>query len=62
MKINIINFEDVYDIIPNIEGDSMYSISIVFNNGECMSYGYTSKDDFRNDYKHLVNEFHNIGG
>ena len=54
MRVSIIDFGDIVDIIPNIEGDGIYSISVVFNDDTCMSYAYTDRDGFRYDYKFLL--------
>lgn len=61
MRVNIIDFGDVIDIVPNIEGDGIYSISITFTDGTCMSYGYTDKDGFRYDYKYLLDAWKKFG-
>ena len=62
MRVNIIDFHDIVDIIPNIEGDDMYSISVVFIDGTCMTYGYTDRDGFRDDYKYLNDAWNKFGG
>lgn len=54
MRVSIIDFSDIDDIIPNIEGDDYYSISVIFKDGTTMVYGYTDRDGFRDDYKYLI--------
>ena len=54
MRVSIIDFNDIEDIIPNIEGDDCYSISVEFNDCTTMVYGYMDKDSFRDDYRYLI--------
>lgn len=61
MRVNIIDFGDIVDIIPNIEGDDCYSISVMFKDGTTMVYGYTDRDGFRYDYKYLIDAWKAFG-
>lgn len=61
MRVNIINFDDIVDVIPNIEGDGIYSITIEFADGTCMAYAYHDKDGFRYDYKYLMDAWKSFG-
>ena len=61
MRVSIIDFHDIDNIIPNIEGDGVYSITVVFNDGTTMVYGYTDKDGFRYDYKYLIDAWEKFG-
>ena len=54
MKISVVNYNEVIEIMPNIEGDDTYSIIIGFDNGERMCYGYASRKRFLHDYKRLM--------
>jgi hypothetical protein len=61
MRVSIIDWGDIEDIIPNIEGNDCYSISVIFNDGTTMVYGYTDRDGFRYDYKYLIDAWGNFG-
>lgn len=61
MRVSIIDFGDIDNIIPNIEGDDCYSISVIFNDGTTMVYGYTDRDRFRYDYKYLIDAWEKFG-
>lgn len=61
MRVSIIDFHDIVDIVPNIEGDGVYSISVEFTDGTCMAYAYTDKDGFRYDYKYLMDAWKEFG-
>ena len=53
MEINV-NWDKVTDVERNIEGDGIYSISISFNNGEAVTYGYTDFKKFVKDGTEIV--------
>lgn len=61
MRVKVIDFGDITDIAPNIEGDGVYSISIYFSDGTSMVYGYTDRDGFRYDYKYLLDAWKSFG-
>ena len=52
MKIKF-DIKDVIEIEPHIEGDGIYSICLVFNNGEVLTYGYSDHEAFIEDYTEL---------
>ena len=61
MRVKVIDFGDITNITPNIEGDGVYSISIYFNDGTSMVYGYTDRDGFRYDYHYLLEAWKSFG-
>ena len=52
MKIKF-NIKDVIEVEPHIEGDGIYSICLVFSNGEVLTYGYSDHEAFIEDYTEL---------
>lgn len=54
MNIAIKDYATVYDIMPAIESDNSWTITITFFDGSCVVYGYINEDDFKNDYKELT--------
>ena len=54
MRISIKDYGDIDSIIPSIEGDEMWTISILFNDNTYMVYGYLDKKEFTKDYKELL--------
>lgn len=61
MRVKIIDFNDIENIIPNIEGEGLYSITVKFNDGTTMAYGYTDRDGFRYDYHYLLEAWKSFG-
>ena len=54
MRVDIKDYKDIDRIIPSIEGDGMWTISILFNDDTCMVYGYLDRKEFAKDYKVLL--------
>ena len=44
-----IQWDKVIDIEYNIEGEGIYSISLMFDNGQAMTYGYFNQREFLKD-------------
>lgn len=59
MNIEILDFNMVDTLFPSIEGNDMWTISIVFKDSTCLVYGYIDRDEFRNDYKELQHLWRN---
>lgn len=49
-----VDWDKVMDLEYNIEGDGIYSISIMFEDGEALTYGYTSQKKFLIDCSKLA--------
>jgi hypothetical protein len=49
-----IDWDKVIEIEPHIEGDDVYTICIVFNDSQVMSYAYNNKEDFIKDYTDIM--------
>lgn len=45
-----IDWDKVVDIQGNAEGDGYYTISVLFDNGQALTYGYTDQKEFMKDY------------
>lgn len=61
MRVEIIDFSDIDSIVPGIEGDDVFSITVTFTDGTTMVYGYTDRDGFRYDYKYLMDAWSKFG-
>ena len=44
-----IDWDKVVDIEYHIEGDGIYSISIMFNDNQALTYGYSNQKDYLKD-------------
>lgn len=49
-----VDWNKVIEIEPNIEDDSIYTIAIVFDDGEVCTYGYDDKKKFLKDYNKIL--------
>ena len=49
-----VDWDKVLDLEYNIEGDGIYSISIIFNNGDALTYGYISQKRFLKDCSYIA--------
>jgi hypothetical protein len=55
--VNIeIDWDKVVDVEYNIEGEGIYSISIMFNDGEALSYGYFDQKKYLIDCTEIANK------
>lgn len=50
------NFDYVLDYEFNAEGDDIYTISILFNNEEAFTYGYTDKKEWIKDCSKIADK------
>lgn len=45
-----IEWDKVVDMQANTEGDGYYTISVLFDDGQALTYGYTDQKEFMKDY------------
>lgn len=45
-----IDYDKLLHIQSNIEGDDFYTISMLFDDGQVCTYGYSNQKDFLKDY------------
>lgn len=59
MKIEIKDYGDIVDVVTNKE-DVGYTLSIVFDNGEVMVYGFPTLKDFVLNYTEFINKYRRL--
>ena len=59
MNIDI-DWNKVIDVEYNIEGDGIWSITILFNDGEAVTYGYTDMKKYLKDCTEIAERRKNV--
>lgn len=59
MKIEVKDYESIVDVVTNKE-DIGYTLSIVFDNGEVMVYGFPTLKDFIVNYTEFMNKYRRL--